>query len=393
MFPTANRQLPTTNYNFTIYNNSLTQKHILFLTLKVFSATGGIEKVCRVMGKALYEYGLENDKCVEIMSMHDTQNQAERNIYFPNTIFTGYAVNKVGFVLHAVKNGRKADVVIISHINLLVTGWLIKKVNPNAKIILLAHGIEIWGKLRYAKRKMLDLCDEIICVSNFTAAIIAKKQELKNPKISVLNNCLDPFLNNQHSAVADNNLRKHYAFTPGDVVLLTLTRLSAKDRYKGYEFVLEAMMNLTATHKNIKYLLAGGSSDDEKVFLKKLIQKHSLQDNVILAGYIPDEDLPALFSMADVYVMPSTKEGFGIVFIEAMYYSLPVIAGNKDGSTDALLDGKLGLLIEPNSSLEIEKAVNKIIENKKAYEPNRQLLMENFGYDVYKKKLQQILYN
>ena len=97
--------------------------------------------------------------------------------------------------------------------------------------------------------------------------------------------------------------------------------------------------------------------------------------------------------MADVYVMPSTKEGFGIVFIEAMYYSLPVIAGNKDGSTDALLDGKLGLLIEPNSSLEIEKAVNKIIENKKAYEPNRQLLMENFGYDVYKKKLQQILYN
>ena len=91
--------------------------------------------------------------------------------------------------------------------------------------------------------------------------------------------------------------------------------------------------------------------------------------------------------------MPSTKEGFGIVFIEAMYYRLPVIAGNKDGSTDALLNGELGLLIEPNSSIEIEKAVNKIIENKKAYKPNRQLLMENFGYDVYKKKLQQILYN
>jgi len=344
------------------------------------------------MGKALYEYGLENDKCVEIMSMHDTQNQADSNIYFPKRIFSGYAVNKVGFVLHAVKNGRMADVVIISHINLLVTGWLIKKENPNAKIILLAHGIEIWGKLSYAKRKMLEVCDEIICVSNFTAAVVAKKLELKNPKISVLNNCLDPFLNNQHSAISDNNLRKHYAFTPDDVVLLTLTRLSAKDRYKGYEFVLEAMMNLTATHKNIKYLLAGGSSDDEKVFIKKLIQKYSLQNNVILAGYIPDEDLPTLFSMADVYVMPSTKEGFGIVFIEAMYYRLPVIAGNKDGSADALLNGKLGLLIEPNSSIEIEKAVNKIIKNKKAYEPNRQLLMENFGYDVYKKKLQQILY-
>ena len=369
------------------------QKHILFLTLKVFSATGGIEKVCRVMGKALYEYALEHDKCVEIMSMHDTQSQADRNIYFPKRIFSGYAVNKVSFVLHAAKNGRKADVVILSHINLLVIGWLIKKTNPHTKIILLAHGIEIWGKLSYAKRKMLEVCDEIICVSEFTATVVAKKQALKNPKISVLNNCLDPFLNNQHSAIADNNLRMQYAFKPDDIVLLTLTRLSAKDRYKGYEFVLEAMINLTATNKKIKYLLAGGSSDDEMVFIKKLIQKHSLQHNVILAGYIPDEDLPTLFSMADVYVMPSTKEGFGIVFIEAMYYRLPVIAGNKDGSTDALLNGKLGLLIEPNSSIEIEQAVNKIIENKKAYEPNRQLLMENFGYDVYKKRLQQILYN
>ena len=97
--------------------------------------------------------------------------------------------------------------------------------------------------------------------------------------------------------------------------------------------------------------------------------------------------------MADLYVMPSTKEGFGIVFIEAMYYGLPVIACNKDGSADALLNGKLGLLIEPNSAREIELAVNKIINNVDAYKPNHNLLMENFGYDAYKKKLDKILSN
>ncbi len=345
------------------------------------------------MGKALYEFGLENGAGIHIMSMHDQQKQAANNVYFPVEIFSGFAANKTAFVLDAVKKGRKADVVIISHINLLVAGWFIKKAHPSTKIILMAHGIEIWGNLKPARKKMLEVCDKIICVSNYTAQKIKEKHQLSTTSISVLNNCLDPFLNNQHTAIANNNLRKQYCFTPDDVVLLTLTRLSSKDRYKGYEYVLEAMKNLTAKNKNIKYLLAGGSSEGEQLFIKQLIKKYSLEENVILAGYILEEDLATLFSMADIYVMPSTKEGFGIVFIEAMYYGLPVIAGNQDGSTDALLGGKLGLLIEPNSATEIEMAVNKIMKNINACKPDPKLLMENFGYEAYKKKLVKALYN
>ena len=97
--------------------------------------------------------------------------------------------------------------------------------------------------------------------------------------------------------------------------------------------------------------------------------------------------------MADIYVMPSTKEGFGIVFIEAMYYGLPVIAGNQDGSTDALLNGKLGLLIEPNNAGAIANAVEKMMINKAAYKPDHALLMNNFGFDAYKRKLENVLDN
>ncbi len=345
------------------------------------------------MGKALYEFGLEDSSGVQIISMHDQQSEAANNVYFPAEFFSGFSGNKTGFVLDAVKKGRKADVVIISHINLLVAGWLIKKVHPATKIILMAHGIEIWGDLKPAKKKMLEACDKIICVSHYTEQQIREKHRFHTTALTVLNNCLDPFLNSQHTAEADNNLRKQYSFTPEDVVLLTLTRLSSKDRYKGYEFVLEAMKKLATKNKNIKYLLAGRSSDNEQLFIKSLIKQYALEENVILAGYIPEEDLATLFSIADIYIMPSTKEGFGIVFIEAMYYGLPVIAGNKDGSTDALLDGKLGLLIEPNSSTEIEIAVNEIMKNINVYKPNRQLLMNNFGYEPYKKKLVEALYN
>ena len=345
------------------------------------------------MGKALYEYGLQNSARIEIMSMHDEQEEASNNSYFPKEIFSGFAGDKLSFVVNSVNTGREADVIIISHINLLVTGWLIKKANPSAKIILIAHGIEIWGKLNISKKNMLQVCDQIICVSRFTADKIISFHKIANKKISIINNCIDPFLPLYVQHFSRASLRKKYAIAADDTVLMTLTRLSARDRYKGYDCVLEALVLLIKNNRKIKYLLAGGYSSSEKIFIDALIKEHGLVNNVILTGYIPESDLTTHFLMADIYVMPSTKEGFGIVFIEAMYYGLPVIAGNQDGSTDALLNGKLGLLIEPNNAGAIANAVEKMMINKAAYKPDHALLMNNFGFDAYKRKLENVLDN
>jgi phosphatidyl-myo-inositol dimannoside synthase len=89
--------------------------------------------------------------------------------------------------------------------------------------------------------------------------------------------------------------------------------------------------------------------------------------------------------------MPSKKEGFGIVFIEAMYYNLPVIAGNKDGSVDALLNGKLGLLVDPDSQEEINNAIKKIINHEESFLPDHNLLMQNFSFGSYKNNLKGIM--
>jgi glycosyltransferase involved in cell wall biosynthesis len=89
--------------------------------------------------------------------------------------------------------------------------------------------------------------------------------------------------------------------------------------------------------------------------------------------------------------MPSEKEGFGIVFIEAMYYNKPVIAGNKDGSVDALLNGKLGLLVNPESLEEVSSAITRIMDHKEKYLPDRELLLENFSFPVYKGKWREVL--
>ncbi len=87
-------------------------------------------------------------------------------------------------------------------------------------------------------------------------------------------------------------------------------------------------------------------------------------EHVIFAGFVPDEELPDHYRLADVFAMPSTGEGFGIVFLEALACGTPVLAGNRDGSTDALDAGRLGTLVDPLSDEEITDGLSALLQHK-----------------------------
>ena len=89
--------------------------------------------------------------------------------------------------------------------------------------------------------------------------------------------------------------------------------------------------------------------------------------------------------------MPSKGEGFGIVFIEALFFGKPVIAGNIDGSVDALANGQFGLLIDPNNTGEIVDAINTVVKNKSGFIPDGTSVMKKFGYEQYKKQWRSLL--
>ena len=190
----------------------------------------------------------------------------------------------------------------------------------------------------------------VLAVSEFTKQKMIQQYNLAEEKIIVINNCIDPYLPVQAQKQKDETLQKRYGFSYNDVVLITLTRLSSKELYKGYDHVLISLNYLKERFPNIKYLIVGQYDAAEKKRLDEIIKQHSLQQYVVFTGFIPDEDLAKHYCLADIYVMPSKKEGFGIVFIEAMHYGLPVIAGNKDGSVDALCNGRLGIFfLNPES--------------------------------------------
>ncbi|MEO6329516.1 MAG: glycosyltransferase family 4 protein, partial [Ginsengibacter sp.] len=197
-------------------------KRVLFLTLKVFSATGGIERVCCMAAKAMYEMTFEQPVSLKVFSMYDKSPDADDNKYFPSEMFRGFGVNKIKFIRASVFAGSKSDIVILSHINLLLAGWLIKKVSPGVRLILFAHGIEVWKPLKKYIRVMLNSCDTIISVSNYTRAKIKEVHQYPSEKCMVLNNCIDPFLPLPSQGSGQDSLLKKYSLNKTDKILFTL---------------------------------------------------------------------------------------------------------------------------------------------------------------------------
>lgn len=364
----------------------------LFLTLKTFSLTGGIEKVCRSLAKVLHSSS-SHQHGLQVYSLCDRDDDVDER-YLPKQIFKGFSSNKVAYGLASLWAGLKADTIILSHINLLFIAHLVKILKPSVRIILIAHGIEVWRKLSSWKTKLLRGSVEIWAVSSYTAHTLQETHQVPAQQIIVLNNCLDPFIAAPTVFRKSEDLLSRYNLSAQQPVIFTLTRLASTELYKGYDLIIQAIPALLNSYPNLRYILAGKADDKEKQRLTQLINQHQLQDHVILTGFLPDEELTAHFLLADAFVMPSRKEGFGIVFIEAAACGCSVIAGNQDGSTDALLNGKLGKLITPDSLPAITAAIKETLssDNSIATKKERQALcLANFNYENYQAKVLQLL--
>lgn len=369
-------------------------KKVLFLNLSAFCFTGGIEKFNRAFLKALSELEAEGKLIADCLSAYD----AEVNpLYFESTYYRGFKGNRIKFILSVWKEALHYDTIILGHINVSLAAWGIKKIFPHKEIILITHGIEVWDKLKGIKKYIVQKADKIFAVSAYTKEAIVKVHKIAAEKIFVFHNTIDPYFSYPTVFEKPEYLVQRYGIEAEDYVIFTLTRLSASEKYKGYDKVMEVLPLLKHSIPNLKYILSGKADKRENKRLISLKRENNLLKSVRLTGFIKDEEVVDHFLLADVFIMPSRKEGFGIVFIEAMACGLPVIAGNKDGSADALQYGALGQLIDPDNEGEILTALQQTynksgqLENKCAKKELQQKVKQIFGFETYKQNLEKLL--
>lgn len=132
---------------------------------------------------------------------------------------------------------------------------------------------------------------------------------------------------------------QHPAVDNEKTTLLYVGRLGAR---KGLDLALRALAEVD--DESVEFLIAGTGRHEET--LRELARELGVVDQVRFLGYVPDEDLPVLYSSADVFVFPSRYEGFGLVLLEAMACGTPVIGADAGGIPTAIEADHSGLIVQ-----------------------------------------------
>jgi phosphatidyl-myo-inositol dimannoside synthase len=224
-----------------------------------------------------------------------------------------------------------------------------------ARLWLQTHGIEAWERPARIVRAAVARADLITAVSRYTRRRVLQWTNLSPDCIRVLANTVRPmFSPGPPSEAVLSRLG-----LSGAKIVLTVARVVQSEAYKGHDRIIEIMAAVRRVEPTALYVVVGDGDGRSK--LEALAGRLGVSDAVRFCGRLSDEDLLALYRSADALIMPSEGEGFGIVFLEAASCGLPVVAGNSDGSVDALADGAIGRLVDPRSHDEIVCALIDIL--------------------------------
>jgi phosphatidylinositol alpha-1,6-mannosyltransferase len=228
----------------------------------------------------------------------------------------------------------KPGIVFCGHLYMAPLAWLAATL-AGAKLVMQTHGIEAWPRPSRLGRRACEQASMILSVSRYTRARVLDWAAIPPERAVVIPNTVaDCFTPGDAAA-----LRHEWALE-GKKVLLTVGRMSASERYKGQDRVIKAIPDLIRAGHDIAYVIAGDGDDRPR--LERLALEVGVSDRVRFVGVLPLDTLIEAYRMADLFVMPSTGEGFGIAFLEAMACGTPALGLDAAGARDALCDGKLG---------------------------------------------------
>ena len=254
----------------------------------------------------------------------------------------------------------RPGLVLCLHIRLLPVAWLASLVT-RAPLWLMIFGIDAWERPRNPLLTWLTRrAARVISISEVTTWRFQAWAHVPADRLRLLPCIVD--LRRFQPGPADPGLVARYGLA-GKRVLFTFGRLVSAERAKGMDEVMEAMPGLLAEFPDLVYLIGGGGPDRPRLEAKA--QSLGLGARVIFAGRIAEEEKVAHYHLADAYVMPSRGEGFGIVILEAMACGVPALASRKDGGREALLDGKLGLLVDPDDPASVASGIRAVLARPK----------------------------
>jgi glycosyltransferase involved in cell wall biosynthesis len=369
----------------------------LFILPDLFRAEGGIARIMRLYLRAMSELAAEGDRIdyVALLDEGDTRAQAQRLLGARLGTIVNAGGNRFRFFLAAFRLAWGADQVICGHIFHLIIARMAALFRPSLRCYLVAHGIDVWRPYRLHEAFALRGVHRVFCISDFTRRQMLRFAPALPPhKLIVVPNTFDP-----EFAPSPAN-----GTMPGAPVVLVVSRLTYNDRYKGVDLVIEALPRVRRDFPDIRLRIVGTGDDVPR--LAALVERLGLRDAVSLVGAVDDATLRREYAACTLFALPSRKEGFGLVFLEAMAYGKPCIAARAGGAPEVVGDRdgagpgsyvpgssgstEVGALVEFGNVEQLAEAIDDLLRHPRNPETVRARAAE-YAFPAFKEKLAKAL--
>lgn len=277
-------------------------------------------------------------------------------------------------VAAALGRGEKADLILCGHINLLPLAK-IAAIRFSVPVVLFIYGIDAWqpsaGKLA---RKLLGSVDLIISISEVTKQRFLGWSHVAPGAVSLVPNAIK--LERFGIGPKKPELIARYGLE-GKIVLMTLGRLSSAQRHKGIDEVIAVLPRLIEEFPDLVYLVAGGGDDIPRLTQKA--ERGGIGNRVVFTGMIDEIEKADHYRLADAFALSGHGDGFGFVLLEAMACGVPAVASVLDGSREAVRDGELGIVVNPNDADSLVQGISAALRMRKQIP----LGLQYFSYDNF----------
>ncbi|MCJ7581801.1 MAG: glycosyltransferase family 4 protein [Candidatus Aminicenantes bacterium] len=209
-------------------------------------------------------------------------------------------------------------------------------------------------RLKILTRKTARKSCSIITGSDYSKKDIVQAYDLEPGKVAVVQHGISSaFRPYPNRASFQNVLDKHGI---QGRYILSVGRLNPR---KNLDSLVKAFSNLKTTHQIPHKLVIVGQDDFETRRFMQVIENNALSHDIIMTGFVPDEDLPFLYCGADVFVYPSLFEGVGLPVLEALKCGVPVVTSNTTSLKEIV--GQAGLTVDPLDVKGISQAIFQLI--------------------------------
>lgn len=345
---------------------------------EIYGSEGGIPRILQLYLRALNDSTVGAGE-VRLVALNDSPDCGAQPLasFARVTQSVGCSRGKLRFVGASLRLARGADRIVCGHVRQLPIAWLARKANPRLKYYLVAHGIEVWRPFSALERKAIRGAARVLCVSEFTRQELLKNCPLTDGQAIVLHNTLDPFF----------QIEAGVPLAHCPPVILIVTRVTFADRYKGVQHMIEAMPAIRAVVPDATLRIVGRGDDVAR--LERLRDRLGMRPAVHFTGYLDDASLAAEMRACRLFALPSRKEGFGLVLLEAMAHGRPCL-GARAGGIPEVVTPETGVLVEYGDVPAIAAAAVEGLRREWSEERILNRARE-FAYPVFKDNLARIL--